>query len=123
MAIGVVVPCEPLGSTPPTSNIRASFLSFLPRQPVSDVLAELTTVNPDDRWTPRDGHGRFNFGAVLDSGGETAPVAWAPLLLPQADSLPFGSDPRSPAFILQVYPPSPSEDPAPPPTRVDSLDP
>ena len=113
MRIGVVMPCEPLGSTPSTSNIRASFLSFLHRGPVNDVLAELTTVNPDDRWTPRDGHGRFNFGAVLDSGNETAPVAWARLLLPQADTLPFGYDPRSAVFILHVYPRGPDGNPAP----------
>ena len=99
--------------TPSTSNIRASFLSFLHRRPVNDVLAELTTVNPDDRWTPWDGHGRFNFGAVLGRGDETAPIAWARLLLPQADPLPFGYDPRSAVFILHVYPRSPDGDPAP----------
>ena len=113
MRIGIVVPCEPLGSTPSTSNIRASFLSFLHRQPVSDALAELTAVNPDDTWTPWDGHGRFNFGAVLGSGDQTAPVAWARLLLPQADPLSFGYDPRSAVFILHVYPRSPDGDPAP----------
>jgi hypothetical protein len=113
LRIGVVVPCEPLGSTPSTSNIRASFLSFLHRGPISDVLAEPTTVDPDDRWTPRDGHGRFNFGAVLDSGDETAPVAWARLLLPQAETLPFGYDPRPAVFILHVYPRSPDRNPAP----------
>lgn len=113
MRIGAVVPCKPLGSTPSTSNIRAGFLSFLHRQPVNDVLAELATVNPDDKWTPWDGHGRFNFGAVLGSGDETAPVAWARLLLPQADTLPFGYDPGSAVFILHVYPRSPDGDPAP----------
>ncbi len=77
------------------------------------MLAELTTVHPDGRWTPWDGHGRFNFGAVLGSGDETAPVAWARLLLPQADTLPFGYDPRSAVFILHVYPRSPDGDPAP----------
>ena len=113
MRIGVVVACEPLGSSPSTSTIRANFLSFLHRQPVNDVLAELTTVNPDDRWTPWDGHGRFNFGAVLGSGDETAPVAWARLLLPQADTLSFGYDPRSAVFILHVYPRGPNGNPAP----------
>jgi hypothetical protein len=113
MRIGAVVPCEPLGPTPPTSSIRAGFLSFLYRQPVNDVLAELTTVNPDDGWTPWDGHGRFNFGAVLGSGDEASPVAWARLLLPQADTLPIGYDPRSAVFILHVYPRTPAGDPAP----------
>jgi hypothetical protein len=114
MRIGVVVPCEPLGSTPATSDIRASFLNFLYRQPVSDVLAALTTVDPEDNWTARDGHGRVNFGAVLGDDTETAPVAWARLLLAQADTPLFGYDPRSAVFILHVYPRTHEGSPAPP---------
>ena len=103
MRIGIVVPCEPLGSEPTTSDIRASFLTFLHSQPVRDVLEGLTAFNPDAVWTARDGHGRFNFGAVLDGDTDTAPVAWARLLLPQAEPLSYAYEPRSAVFILHVY--------------------
>ena len=102
--IGVVMPSEPLGSTPATSDIRASFLKFLHGQPVTDFLAALTVVNADARWTANDGHGRFNFGAVLNGDTALAPVAWARLLLPQTDTSYHGYDPRSAVFILHVYP-------------------
>lgn len=100
MRIGVVVPCEPLGPTPATSDIRARFLDFLVSQPVSDVLAGLTSLKSDARWAARDGHGRFNFGAVLDGDTDAAPVAWGRLLLPQADALRYGREPRSALLIL-----------------------
>ena len=111
--IGVVMASEPLGSTPATSDIRASFLKFLHSQPVTDYLAALTVVNADALWRARDGHGRFNFGAVLDGDTALAPVAWARLLLPQTDTSYHGYDPHSAVFILHVYPRARDGSPAP----------
>lgn len=104
MRIGIVLPCEPLGSIPATSDIRASFLNFLHGQPCSTLVNAVTTTTTSARWTTREGRGRVNFGAVLDGDAESAPVAWARLLLPHADTRPFSYDPVSAVLIVHIYP-------------------
>jgi hypothetical protein len=112
--IGVRVPCGPLDSSPATSDIRVSFLAFLNRLPIRRLLATMTTIDDSAIWSARDGRGRFNFGAVLSEGSENAPVAWARLLLPQAEGSYYGQDPGRALLILHIEPRTPDGNPAPP---------
>lgn len=83
--LGIGIACNPLDGTQPTSSaIRASFLSFLGRQPLAGLVRELTALSPDAIWTKWGGHGRSNHEAILTNADQqTAPVAWARLLLPE----------------------------------------
>jgi hypothetical protein len=113
MRIGIRISCEPLGPTLATSDIRVSFLAFLSRLPIRHLLATLTTID-GATWTAQDGRGRFNFGAVLGGELEAAPVAWARLLLPQANGPRYGQDPESALLILHIEPRTSDGNPAPP---------
>jgi hypothetical protein len=113
MRIGMRIPCQPLGSTLATSDIRVSFLAFLSRLPIRHLLATLTTID-SAKWTAQDGRGRFNFGAVLAGQSEAAPAAWARLLLPQANGPRYGQDPESALLILHIEPRTSDGNPAPP---------
>ena len=114
MRIGIRLPGQPLGSLPATSDIRVSFLAFLNRLPIRSILAATTIVEDSATWRAQDGQGRFNFGAVLSDGSENAPVAWARLLLPQAEGSYYGQDAGRALLILHIEPRTPDGSPAPP---------
>jgi hypothetical protein len=103
--IGIVIACGQLPrDTPPTSAIRASFLAFLSKPGIIDLVAELTDVT-GKTWKARDEHPRFNFGAVLAGDDKNeVPAAWARLLLPESWASHFGRDPRYADLVLSVEP-------------------
>ena len=95
LRVGIVIACDQLPrDTPTTSTIRATFLAFLGKPDIMDLVAELTDVS-NETWKARDERPRFNFGAVLAGDDENeVPAAWARLLLPESRSSHFGRDPR-----------------------------
>ena len=105
LRVGIVIACSQLPrDTPPTSSIRASFLAFLGRPNIMDLVADLTDVT-DKTWKARDERPRFNFGAVLDGDDENeVPAAWARLLLPESWASHFGRDPRYADLVLYIEP-------------------
>lgn len=115
MRTAMLVACAPLGSTPPTSDIRARFLAFLNGPAVSALLAAASSVPATAAWIPWDDHPRRNFAAVLNGDDQqAAPVAWARLHLPQAGESFHGTDPRAAELVLHIYPRTPASAPAPP---------
>ena len=110
-----LVACSPLGSAPGTSQIRASVLAFLNAPAISTLLAGATSVPEDTAWTVWDDRPRRNFSAVLTgSDQQAAPVAWARLILPQAEPSFYDQAPRSAQLVLHVYPRTPEGHPGPP---------
>jgi hypothetical protein len=105
--IGILVACGPLGATPATSDIRASLLAFLNREPVSDLVASLTHAGPDAEWKSWGGNGRNTFSAILTGDDEAVPAAMARLLPPVEGTSFAGRDPRMAELILWVEPRAP----------------
>ncbi len=105
LRVGIVIACDQLPrDTPTTSTIRATFLAFLGKPDIMDLVAELTDVT-NETWKARDERPRFNFGAVLAGDDENeVPAAWARLLLPESWSSHFGRDPRYADLVLYVEP-------------------
>ena len=105
LRVGIVIACGQLPrDTPPTSTIRATFLAFLGKRDIMDLVAELTDVT-GKTWKARGEHPRFNFGAVLAGDDESEiPAAWARLLLPESWASRFGRDPRYADLVLYVEP-------------------
>ncbi len=105
LRIGIVIACGQLPrDTPPTSTIRSSFLAFLSKPAIMDLVADLTDVT-GKTWKARDEHPRFNFGAVLAGDDENeVPAAWARLLLPESWASHFGRDPRYADLVLCIEP-------------------
>jgi hypothetical protein len=105
LRIGIVIACDQLPrDSPPTSTIRASFLAFLSRPDIMDLVAELTDVT-GKTWKARDEHPRFNFGAILAGDDESeVPAAWARVLLPESWASHFGRDPRYANLVLYIEP-------------------
>ena len=113
MRTALLVGCVPLGTRPATSDIRAKFLSFLSRQPISGFLAAATAVPDGFTWTAWGDQPRRVFGAVLNgSDQQAAPIAWARLLLPE-DGASTMNESRCAELVLHVYPRTPGGDPAP----------
>jgi hypothetical protein len=103
-----------LGPTPTSSGIRARFLVFLGRPPVSSLLAAATTVPNDFKWTPWGDNPRRVFGAVLNGNDpQAAPLAWARLLLREDGASHTMHDPQFAEFVLHVFPRTASGDPTP----------
>jgi hypothetical protein len=100
---GIVIACGQLPrDAPPTSSVRASFLAFLARPEIMDLVTELTDAT-GMAWRPWDERPRFNFGAVLSGDDENeAPAAWARLLLPESWASHFGRDPRYADLVLHI---------------------
>jgi hypothetical protein len=105
LRIGIVIACSQLPrDSPPTSAIRASFLAFLSKPDIMDLVTDLTDVT-GKTWKARDEHPRFNFGAVLAGDDESeVPAAWARLLLPESWASHFGRDPRYANLVLYTEP-------------------
>ena len=105
LRIGIVIACGEIPrDSPPTSSIRASFLAFLGKPDIMDLVAELTDVT-GKTWKARDERPRFNFAAVLAGDDENeVPAAWARLLLPESWASHFGRDPRYADLVLYVEP-------------------
>jgi hypothetical protein len=99
--LGMRINCTSLPSMEPTSSaVRSRLLSFLSRQPVSDLISELEVIGRDEKWQKWGGHGRSNHEAVLTSADEQAvPVAWARLLLPEPHT-PIGWRDSGSALLL-----------------------
>ena len=105
LRVGIVIACGQLPrDSPPTTAIRQSFLAFLDRPDIMDLVAELTDVT-GKTWQARDENPRFNFGAVLaGDDDDEVPAAWARLLLPESWASHFGRDPRYACLVLYVEP-------------------
>src|ERR1700683_2479778 len=104
--VGVLVTCDPLGTAPTTSDLRDSFLAFLGRPPVSDLIGGLTYVVADMSWRSYASNGRIHNEAVLAASDDQpgAPVVSAMLNLNE-DGLPsYGSNPRVAELVLHVEP-------------------
>ena len=114
MRTAMLVACDPLGPAPATSDIRASFLGFLGRQPISGFLSTITAVPDGFTWTAWGDQPRRVFGAVLNGTDQHAtPIAWARLLLPEDGVSHTMHDPRCAELVLHAYPRAPGGDPAP----------
>jgi hypothetical protein len=88
--------------TPPTWVIRSSFLAFLARTEVMDLVTALADAT-GLTWKPWDERPRSNFAVVLSSDDDShAPAAWARLLLSEDGASQFGRDPRRASFVLHV---------------------
>ncbi len=105
MRIGALIACEPLGATPPTSDLAQAFLRFLETSHVMNAIKSITTVHAKAAWTRWAGNGRINLeaGLVGPSSGKS-PVAWARLLLPEAGMSSYGQDPRFAELIIHIEP-------------------
>lgn len=103
--VGIVIASAQLPrDIPPTSEVRASFLAFLARHEVMDLVAGLTDAT-GMTWKPWDERPRLNFAAVLSSSDENeVPAAWARLLPPETGASHFGRDPRRASFVLHIEP-------------------
>lgn len=103
LRIGTLVACDPLGPTPPISEVRARFLAFLTEYRVLDLVSMLTDIEQAARWTAMAGHGRLLLeAAMMTDNQEKAPVASAMLILPEAGKSRFGSDPQRAEFVLHI---------------------
>lgn len=111
--IGMLVACEPLGETPPTSEIRSRMLGFVTWAPVMELINGITHVQPGVSWTPWGGHGRFSFElALTGESEEEAPVASALFIPPQAGMTRYGRDSRCAEFVLDIEPRDAQGEPA-----------
>lgn len=101
--VGVIIASSELDpENPDTAEVRRRFLSFLSQPEIMDLIRELTDVGTAS-WQARNENPRFNFGAVLTSGGEdVTPIAWARLLLPERWAPRYGHDSRVTSLVLQV---------------------
>jgi hypothetical protein len=103
MRVGAVVACDPLGSNPPTSELRARFLSFLSRPPVMGLVSRLSSIPEGGTWRPLAGRGRIYLEAVLTGDNQNeALTASASLLLPDPSAAGYGHDPRYARFVLEI---------------------
>jgi hypothetical protein len=108
--LGTVVACYELpADIPSTSQLRKSFLDFLDQPTIIGLLADVTSIRSDVRWTPRGNNGRSGLGAVLASpdDDDTAPVAWAKLIMTQPGAIGTMHDPRLAGFVLHIEPRTP----------------
>lgn len=103
MRVGAVVACDPLGSSPPTSELRASFLGFLSRPPIMGLVSRLSHISEGGMWRPLAGRGRIYLEAALTGGNlDDALIATASLLLPDPSASGYGHDPRYARLVLEV---------------------
>ncbi len=108
MRVGALVACDPLGPTPPTSELRSRFLSLLACPPIMELVSGASYIDQSVSWAPYGGHGRINLQAALTGPEEAeAPVASALLLLPEVGMSQFGRDPRYAELVVDVEPRSP----------------
>jgi hypothetical protein len=108
MRIGALVACDPLGPTPPTSELRSRFLGLLARPPIMELVSGASHIGQRASWAPYGGHGRINLQAALAGPDEVeAPVASALLLLPEVGMSQFGRDPRYAELVVDIEPRSP----------------
>jgi hypothetical protein len=103
MRIGTVMACGPLGSSPPTSELRSRFEGFLSSPAVWGLVSGLASVPKGGMWKRRAGRGRINLEAVLTGDGEDeAPAASAFLLLPDPAMGGYGRDPRYAQLVVEI---------------------
>lgn len=115
LRIGLHVKCSPIApSNPSTSEIRRAYLRTLDHAAIANLVNSLS----DEEglvWTPWDSSGRDNHGAVFGRGDQddTAPTAWARILLPDPARSSFWRDPQSADFVLHIEPRERNGQPAP----------
>jgi hypothetical protein len=115
LRVGTLMPCDPPGPTPTTSQLRSSFLAFLTQSAILDLVSVLSHIDSDARWRSLAGNGRLMLeAAMMAEDQDEAPVASAMLLLPQAGRSSFGGDPRCAEFVLHIEPRTPDGTPASP---------
>jgi hypothetical protein len=115
LRIGTLVPCDPLGPAPTTSDLRSHFLAFLTQYAILDLVSVLSHIDRDAKWRSLAGNGRLMLeAAMMAEDQEQAPVASAMLLLPEAGRSSFGGDPRYAEFVLHIEPRTPDGSPAAP---------
>lgn len=103
LRIGTVVACAPLGSTPPTSELRSRFRGFLGKPPVGDLVSALSETPPGWEWEQLAGRGRINLHAALGDGQDEPPVATAFLLLPDPALTSYGGrDSRYAQLVVEI---------------------
>jgi hypothetical protein len=103
MRVAAVVACDPLGSSPPTSELRSHFLSFLNKPPIMGLVSRLGFIPQGGKWRPLAGRGRIYLEAALTGDDpDDALTASASLLLPDSSAPGYGHDPRYARFVLQV---------------------
>jgi hypothetical protein len=103
MRVGAVVACDPLGSNPPTTELRARFMGFLGRPQIMGLVSRLSYIPQGGVWRPLAGRGRIYLEAALTGENQdNAPSASASLLLPDPSASGYGHDPRYARFVLEV---------------------
>jgi hypothetical protein len=102
--IGVRVVCNPLPEMRPTSSaIRSSYLGFLSRQPLTDLVGELVTTGAGVKWEKWGGHGRSNHEAILTGADQqAAPIGWARLVLREPETPVGWREYPSALFLLHI---------------------
>jgi len=104
--VGVSLHCSPLPATQPdTSDVRNSFLEFLGRPPICDLVMTLTPIEHNTRWQKWAGHGRTNHEALVFTqiDQQEEPAAWARILMPEPqNSMASWRDPDSATFLVHV---------------------
>lgn len=104
MRVGAVVACDPLGSSPPTSELRARFLGFLSSRPIMELVSRLSHIPQGGMWRSLAGRGRIYLEAALTGDVQDEVLAAsASLLLPDPSASGYGhGDPRYARFVLEV---------------------
>ncbi len=105
--IAIRMGCQPIDHTASSTELRAKFGSFLESAAVLQLIAALTTVEPDASWKPMAGNGIRMLEAVLSAHPdplEGVPVAAAEFLPPMAGETMYGRDERTASLLLYVEP-------------------
>jgi hypothetical protein len=118
MRIGARLPCDPLGPTPPSTELRGRFLGFLTEYRVLELVSRLTHIDSGAQWRSMVGHGRLWLeAAMMVEEQHAAPVASAMLTLPDAGTPRHGGESGWAELVLHVEPRT-DEGAAAPPLRL-----
>lgn len=117
--VAALVACEPLGDDPATEDLRRAFTDFLGAPPITDLVAQLTTVGAGATWHCYASNGRLSNGAVLTGGDpDGPPVAAALLNLRDSGTRQWVHDRRYAELLITVEPRASGGQPAGPASLV-----
>ena len=105
--VGVLVACQPIDPAGSGTEIRAKFLAFLESEPVRNLIAALTDVQPNASWKSLAGNGPRALEAALMADRDAldgVPLASALLLPPVAGESLYGRNGRSATLIFYTEP-------------------
>jgi hypothetical protein len=105
--IGMLLACQPIDPTSGGTELRAKFVAFLQTEPVRNLIAALTHVDPGMSWKSLAGNGPRTLEAALtasDNALDGVPAASALLLPPVAGESLYGRSGQAATLLLYVEP-------------------